>query len=80
MLNRISHAGTGKVREHRVSRFPVASRGKMSSKSKSKWTSITVQRTDVDALDNYAQDTFGTDEVSYRAIIQNLLTEAGYDE
>jgi hypothetical protein len=51
----------------------------MSTQSKSKWTSITVQRDDVDALDNYAQDTFGTDEVSYRAIIQNLLTEAGYD-
>jgi len=52
----------------------------MSSTIKSKWTSITVQRTDVDALDSYAQDTFGTDEVSYRAIIQNLLTEADDDE
>jgi len=75
------HAGTSKVREHRVSRSPVASRGEnMSSTIKSKWTSITVQRTDVDALDSYAQDTFGTDEVSYRAIIQNLLTEADDDE
>jgi hypothetical protein len=52
----------------------------MTSKSKSKWTSITVQRGDVEALDSYAKERFGTDELSYRAIIQNLLTEADYDE
>lgn len=52
----------------------------MADKNQNKWTSITVQRTDIRMLDSYAESTFGTDDVSYRAILQNLLSEAGYHE
>lgn len=56
----------------------VARRGvSMSSKSTSsnKWTTITLQRGDVEALDSYAENHFGTQEVSYRAIVQSLLAK-----
>jgi hypothetical protein len=51
----------------------------MTSKSNSKWTSVTLQHSDVEELDEYAESTFGTTEISYRGIIQSLLSEVNDD-
>lgn len=48
----------------------------MSTENESKWTSVTLQRSDVTDLDEYAESRFGHTEVSYRSIIQSLLSEA----
>ena len=47
----------------------------MSTENNSKWTSVTLQHSDVNDLDKYAETHFGTTEVSYRAIIQSLLSK-----
>lgn len=62
------------------SRLSVIVAESMQNTNTPKWTTITVQRDDVESLDEYAERKFGTDELSYRAIIHNLLSEVGCDE
>lgn len=39
-------------------------------------TTIHVQSDDVEQLDNYAVDRFGSESVPYRVVIQSLLADA----
>lgn len=44
------------------------------------YTTIHVQQSDLDRLDAYARDQFGTDSVTYRATITALLNETQNDD
>lgn len=41
----------------------------------SKFSTIHIQRTDLQDLDEYAKKEFGTTDIPYRVIVQHLLAE-----